>query len=154
MAALRHAAGPRLGPYELIERLGAGGMAEVYVARRTDSEMFQKRIAIKRILPQLATDSRFVQMFCDEARVCAALSHPNLVKVVDFGEHDGQLFMAMEYVEGVSCARLLRAVAARGGRFPVGAALYVAYEVLRALAFVHEARKAEQESNDADSEGS
>jgi serine/threonine-protein kinase len=57
-------------------------------------------------------------MFCDEARICAALSHPNIVQVVDFGEHDGELFMAMEYVEGVSLARLLRAVAARGQRSP------------------------------------
>ena len=112
----------------------------MYVARRTGPRGFQKKLAIKRILPQLARDSRFVAMFCDEARICAALSHPNIVQVVDFGEHDGQLFMAMEYIEGVSCARLLRAVAARGKRFPIGGALFVAHEVLRGLRFAHEAR--------------
>ncbi len=132
--------GNRLGPYELGERLGNGGMAEVYVGRRAGPHGFQKRFAIKRILPQLALDSRFLEMFCDEARICAALSHPNIVQVVDFGEHDGELFMAMEYVEGASLARLLRAVAARGQRFPLGAALTIASEVLRGLRFAHEAR--------------
>ncbi|MEB2313794.1 MAG: serine/threonine-protein kinase [Sorangiineae bacterium] len=130
----------RLGPYELGERLGAGGMAEVFVARRAGPRGFAKRLAVKRILPDLARDERLVAMFCDEARICAALSHPNIVQVVDFGEADGVLFMAMEYVDGISCAKLLRAVAARGERFPLGVALYVAHEVLRALEYAHEAR--------------
>ena len=130
----------KLGPYRLGERLGAGGMAEVFVAQRDGPHGFARRFAIKRILPQLAKDPRFVAMFCDEARICAALSHPNIVQVVDFGEHAGDLFMAMEYVEGVSCAKLLRSVAARGERFPLGAALFIAHEVLRALAFAHDAR--------------
>ncbi len=136
----------RLGPYELGERLGAGGMAEVWVARRAGPHGFSKRFAIKRILPQLSRDPRFVAMFCDEARICAALSHPNIVQVVDFGEHDGELFMAMEYVDGISGAKLLRTVASRGERFPLGAALFVAHEVLRALVFAHEARDEEGRS--------
>jgi len=140
MAELPVARGQRLGPYELGERLGCGGMAEVYVARRAGPRGFSKRFAIKRILPQLARDPHFVAMFCDEARICAALAHPNIVQVVDFGEEDGELFMAMEYVEGVSCAKLLRAVASRGDRVPLGAALFIAHEVLRALAYAHSAR--------------
>jgi eukaryotic-like serine/threonine-protein kinase len=139
MGSLRVAAGFRLGPYELGERLGAGGMAEVYVARRAGPRGFHKRFAVKRILPQLARDPRFVAMFCDEARICAALTHPNIVQIVDFGEHDGELFMAMEFVDGVSVAKLLRTVAARGQQFPLGAALFIAHEVLRALGFAHEA---------------
>lgn len=139
MGSPRALAGNRLGPYELGERLGAGGMAEVYVARRAGPRGFAKRFAVKRILPQLARDPRFVAMFCDEARICAALAHPNIVQIVDFGEHDGELFMAMEYVEGVSGAKLLRSVASRGERFPLGAALFIAHEVLRALAFAHRA---------------
>ncbi len=146
MGGLYVASGHRLGPYELGERLGAGGMAEVYVARRAGPHGFAKRFAIKRILPQLSRDSRFVAMFCDEARICAALSHPNIVQVVDFGEHDGELFMAMEYVDGISGAMLLRTVASRGERFPLGAALFVAHEVLRALGFAHEARDEEGRS--------
>lgn len=132
--------GNQLGPYELGERLGNGGMAEVYIGHRAGPRGFQKRFAIKRILPQLAVDDRFVGMFCDEARICAALSHRNIVEVVDFGEQRGELFMAMEYVDGVSLARLLRFVAARGQRFPLGAALTIAAEVLAGLRYAHEAR--------------
>lgn len=128
-----------LGPYALGERLGVGGMAEVYLAESAGPHGFAKRVAVKRILPQLARDPRFVAMFCDEAKICAMLEHPNIVKVIDFGEANGELFMAMEYVDGVSVARLLRAVSARGERFPLGAILYIAHEILRALAHAHEA---------------
>jgi serine/threonine-protein kinase len=76
-------------------------MAEVYIGRRAGPRGFHKRFAIKRILPQLAADSRFVEMFCDEARICAALTHPNIVQVIDFGEHNGELF-GDGYVDGVS----------------------------------------------------
>src|SRR5262245_53632130 len=140
MADARPVARHRLGPYELLEKLGTGGMAEVYLGRRAGPHGFAKRFAIKRILPQLAQDPHFVAMFCDEARICAALAHPNIVQVVDFGEHAGDLFMAMEYVDGIACSKLLRAVASRGERFPLGAALYITHEVLRALDYAHNAR--------------
>lgn len=140
MALLRAHAEVRVGQYLLGERLGAGGMAEVFIAHGAEGEIAGKRFAIKRILPQLAKDPRFVAMFCDEGRICSALQHPNVVRVVDFGEHDGDLFMAMEYVDGISCARLLRAVAARGRQVTVPIACYIARQVLEALAFAHEAR--------------
>ena len=140
MAQASVVAGSMLGPYLLGERLGLGGMAEVYIAQRAGPRGFAKRFAVKRILPELAQDARFVAMFCDEARICAALCHPNIVQVVDFGEANGQLFMAMEYVDGVSLARLLRSVSARRERFPRATALHVAHEVLRGLAFAHEAQ--------------
>jgi len=128
----------RVGPYLLADRLGSGGMAEVWVGQNSESGS-STRYAIKRILPQLAKDSRFVAMFCDEARICSALHHPNIVRVLDFGEHNGELFMAMQYVEGTSCARLLRNVAAKGRRFPPAVALFIAREVLEALAYAHDA---------------
>ena len=121
-------------------------MAEVFVARAVNSHGVGKRVAIKRILPQLARDPRFVAMFCDEARVCAALNHPNVIQVVDFGEHEGELFMAMEYIDGVSGAKLLRAVAARGQRFPFSAAFYIARQVLAGLGCVHAAADEEGRS--------
>jgi len=139
MAHASVVAGSMLGPYLLGDRLGLGGMAEVYVAHRAGPRGFAKRFAVKRILPELAMDARFVAMFCDEARICAALCHPNIVQVVDFGESQGQLFMAMEFVDGVSLARLLRTVSARHERFPRGIALHIAHEVLRGLAFAHDA---------------
>jgi serine/threonine protein kinase len=128
-----------LGPYELGERLGLGGMAEVFVAYRAGPHGFAKKVALKRILPELAQDPRFVAMFCDEARISAPLCHPNIVQVIDFGESQGELFMAMEYVEGVSLAKLLRYVSGRRERFPLGAALFIAHEVLSGLAFAHNA---------------
>jgi len=140
MAQASVVAGSMLGPYLLGDRLGLGGMAEVYVAQRAGPRGFAKRFAVKRILPELAQDARFVAMFCDEARICAALCHPNIVQVVDFGESNGELFMAMEFVDGVSLARLLRSVSARRERFPRAIALHIAHEVLRGLAFAHEAQ--------------
>jgi len=129
----------RLGPYLLGERLGFGGMAEVFVATRPGARGFNKRFAVKRILPELARDARFVAMFCDEARICASLSHPNIVEVIDFGESDGEVFMALEYVDGLSLAKLLRMVASARRRFPVPVALFIAHELLRALDFAHNA---------------
>lgn len=138
MGSLRAAAENQVGPYLLTERLGSGGMAEVWVGENPQG-VSGARYAIKRILPQLAKDARFVAMFCDEARICAALHHPNIVRVLDFGEDRGELFMAMEYVEGTSCARLLRNIAAKGRRFPLDVALFIAREVLEALAYAHDA---------------
>src|ERR1700722_14719853 len=112
-----------LGPYELIERVATGGMAEVYVARRAGPHGFQKIVALKRILPQLARDVDFTAMFVDEARVCARLGHPNIVQVFDFGEEDGELYMAMEFVDGATGARLIRAAAARGEEIPLDVCL-------------------------------
>jgi eukaryotic-like serine/threonine-protein kinase len=140
MSASIHPAPLLLGPYELLQRIATGGMAEVYLARRAGPHGFQKVVAVKRILPQLAQDPDFVAMFVDEARVCARLAHPNIVQVFDFGEHDGELYMAMEYVDGTTAARLVRAAASRGEDVPLEAALYVALSVLRGLDYAHNAR--------------
>ncbi|HVH47015.1 MAG TPA: protein kinase [Labilithrix sp.] len=140
MSASIHPAPLMLGPYELIQRIATGGMAEVYLSRRAGPHGFQKVVAVKRILPQLAQDPDFVAMFIDEARVCARLAHPNIVQVFDFGEHDGELYMAMEYVDGTTAARLVRAAAARGEDVPLEAALYIALSVLRGLDYAHNAR--------------
>ncbi len=115
-------------------------MAEVFVAERAGPHGFAKRVALKRILPGLAADARFSEMFCDEARICAALSHPNIVQVLDFGEVGGELFMAMEFVEGLTVARLLRIAAAAKKPVPTAVAVHIAHEVLRGLEYAHDAR--------------
>jgi serine/threonine-protein kinase len=114
-------------------------MAEIYIARREGPHGFSKRIALKRILPQLAADAEFVAMFIDEARLCAQLTHPNLVQVFDFGEEEGELYMAMELVEGTTGAKVARAAASRGEPVPTEVALYIALSVGRGLAHAHEA---------------
>lgn len=120
-------------------------MAEVYEARRPGPRGFAKRVALKRILPQLAMDDRLVRMFCAEARVHAALQHPNLVSVLDFGEAAGELYLVLEYVDGVSLAEVLRAVSSRKRVVELGPALHIAREVAAGLAHAHEYR----DDNDA-----
>ncbi len=134
---------PRLGPYELLQRIATGGMAEVYLARREGPHGFQKLVAVKRILPQLARDPDFTAMFVDEARVCAKLGHPNIVQVFDFGEHNGELYMAMELVDGTTGARLIRAAAAQDEEIPLDVSLHIALSVLRGLEYAHAARDEE-----------
>jgi eukaryotic-like serine/threonine-protein kinase len=130
----------RLGPYELLRRIATGGMAEVYLARRAGPHGFQKIVAVKRILPQFSKDADFVAMFVDEARVSARLGHPNIVQVFDFGDHDDELYMAMEYVDGTTGARLIRAAASRGEEVPLDVTLHITLSILRALEYAHDAR--------------
>lgn len=128
-----------LGPYRIERRLATGGMAEVFVAHRLGPHGFQKRLALKCILPQHARDPDFVSMFIDEARLAAQLEHPSIVQVFDFGEAQGTLFLAMEYVDGTNVNRLLRAVAANRDAVPLASALHVGAEAARALAYAHHA---------------
>jgi serine/threonine protein kinase len=114
-------------------------MAEVYLAKRAGPHGFAKQVAVKRILPQLASDPDFVAMFVDEARVTGRLAHPNIVSVFDFGEENGELYMAMEYVDGTTGARLIRAAAARSEDIPLEVSLHVALSVLRGLEYAHAA---------------
>jgi serine/threonine-protein kinase len=123
----------------LLHKLATGGMAEIYIARREGPHGFSKRIALKRILPQLAADPEFVAMFIDEARLCAQLTHPNLVQVFDFGEEGNELYMAMELVEGTTAAKVVRAAAGREEPVPTEVALQIALSVGRGLAHAHEA---------------
>jgi serine/threonine protein kinase len=100
-------------PYFIERRLAAGGMAEVFVAKRKGPHGFEKRVALKRILPQFAIEPDFVHMFIDEARLAARLDHANIVQVFDFGQHAGTFFIAMELIDGSNVNQLLRTVAAR-----------------------------------------
>lgn len=128
----------RLGAYELCRLLATGATSEIYEARRLGAFGFSRRVALKRILPQLASDMQFVRMFCEEARLHAALDHPNLVAVIDFGEEHGELFMAMEFVDGISLGELM-GVQDRRRRVELPQALRIVREVLIGLQYVHEA---------------
>lgn len=105
----------QLGRYELLGELGRGGMAELYLARRRGAAGFEKLVAIKRILPHLAQDPHFVQLFQQEAKIASRLSHPNICPVDELDETDGELFLVMEYLEGLSWAELSAAVPASAG---------------------------------------
>ncbi len=128
-----------LGPYRIERRLATGGMAEVFVAHRLGPHGFQKRLALKCILPQHACDPDFVSMFIDEARLAAQLEHPSIVQVFDFGEAEGSLFLAMEFVDGTNVNRLLRSVSMLREGVPMTSALHIGAEAARALAYAHNA---------------
>ena len=86
-AAAVPSSGPdRFGQYEILERIASGGMAELYKAKRTGVEGFQKIVAIKKILPHLADDEEFITMFADEAKLAAQLNHPNIIHIYDLGK--------------------------------------------------------------------
>src|SRR5688572_4160750 len=89
----------KFGSYILHDRIGAGGMAEIFRATQSIDGL-SKELVIKRILPSLSTDEQFVKMFVEEARLCEKLKHPNIVQVYDLGEFDAQYYIAMEYVHG------------------------------------------------------
>jgi eukaryotic-like serine/threonine-protein kinase len=97
----------KLGPYELLSKLGQGGMAEVWLARQRGLMGFEKMVAVKRLLPHLSGDRHFVRMFLDEARIAARINHGNVVQIFDLGEESGTFFIAMEYLAGLSLARVM-----------------------------------------------
>lgn len=130
----------RFGSYELVDKIGSGGMADVYRARAVDGD-FARPLAIKRIREPLSGDPTWVQMFIEEARLTAELHHPNIVQVLDFGEHDGLYFLAMELVEGHDLAWLAERME-QEGPIPAPIAMYVCLEVLQALAHAHARRDA------------
>ena len=123
--------GTRLGPYEIIDPLGAGGMGEVYRARDTRLE---RTVAVKVVSTSLASDPTWRQRFDREARILATLSNPHICHIFDVGSHDGVDFLVMEYLEGETLtARLAR------GALPVDLALRHAIEIADALAAAHSA---------------
>jgi len=109
----------RYGKYVLLDRLNAGGMAEVWRAKLIGAAGIHKDVAIKRILPEHAKSPAFIQMFLDEARLTVQLSHGNIIPIYEFGEHRGGYFLAMEYLPGKNLGELLDACVVSGRLLPV-----------------------------------
>jgi serine/threonine protein kinase len=129
----------KFGQYELRELIAVGGMAEVYKGRVVGAEGFEKFVAIKRILPDLAEDERFVKMLLTEARIHSALSHRNIVQIHDLGisEH-GEYFIVLEYVEGYDLRMITDQLSAAGEIIPEVLSLHIASELAQGLHFAHE----------------
>ena len=129
------AGGIPFGHFILQRRLARGGMAEVFLARQRGVEGFDRRVAVKRILPHLSERADFVGMFLDEARLAARLSHPNIVHIYEFGKVDQDYFIAMEYVEGPHAGQLIK----RAAEEPLPAVLVarIGADAASALAYAH-----------------
>jgi len=132
--------GERFGQYTLLERIAAGGMAEVWKARMRGVEGFQKTVAIKKILPHMTDNLEFISMFVDEAKLAAQLSHPNIVHIYDLGKIGREYYIAMEYVEGKDLRSLLNAARRKGAPLPLGLALLIAARLASALEYAHRKR--------------
>ncbi|MCB9555165.1 MAG: serine/threonine protein kinase [Deltaproteobacteria bacterium] len=124
------------GRYQLLSRIGYGGMAEVFVGRTDSLEGTPKVLAIKRLLPWCTEDDEVVELLADEARLVIRLSHPNIVQIFDFGRVNNQYYIAMEYVDGLDLKTLIgEGTTARP--LPLPLALYVVATVLEALDYAH-----------------
>jgi serine/threonine-protein kinase len=129
--------------YRVLERLAAGGMAEVFIAESAGIEGFKKQVAIKRVLPSLSEKKRFIAMFLDEARLSANLTHSNVAQVFDIGVGDNAYFIVMEYVDGADLKAVIENMKKAGRAFPVEHACYIAEKLCEGLSYAHELRGAD-----------
>ena len=125
----------RIGPYRVLGTIALGGMGEVFLAALEREGGFEKRVALKRALPQLMADTAFVELFEREARLAAALDHRHIVQVFDFGRHEDGAWIAMEYVHGVD----LKSVLDQEGALPTSLAIEIGLACARGLHYAHRA---------------
>ncbi len=129
-----------VGRYAIYGEIASGGMATVHVGRLLGGAGFSRTVAVKRLHPQFARDPDFVSMLLDEARLASRIRHPNVVSTLDVVASGGELFLVMEYVQGESLSRLVRAAKQKGERIPIPIALTIIAGVLQGLHAAHEAR--------------
>jgi serine/threonine-protein kinase len=124
--------------YRITERVASGGMAEVFRGVAESLQGFRKNIAIKRVLPALTQNKKFVAMFLDEARLSLALQHANIVQVFDIGHADDTYFIVMEFVDGVDLKSLMEWRRRLGRRLPTAVSLNIVNEICKGLSYAHE----------------
>jgi len=129
--------------YRIIRKLDAGGMAAVFLAESESIKGFKRRVAIKRILPHLTKNKRFVQMFLDEARLSLQLQHANIVSVFDIGKADNTFFIVMDFIDGANLKNVIDMTKKRGELIPMEQAIYIVREICEGLAYAHDQRDME-----------
>ena len=130
--------GEQLGRYRLLKKIARGGMAEVFVARSFGAWGFEKTVAIKRILDKYGNDPAFIRMMVDEAKITVLLNHPNVAQIIELAEQDGDYFIVMEFVPGVSLSALSKRVRERSERVGLLEGCFVVTETLQGLHAAHE----------------
>jgi predicted ATPase/tRNA A-37 threonylcarbamoyl transferase component Bud32 len=133
----------RFGKYHVLGRIARGGMAEIYKVKTVGIAGFEKVQALKRIRPHIASEPRFIRSFIDEARIAAELNHRNIVQVFDFGKAEGELFLAMELIDGVNLRTAVVDAQEHSLSLPVPVACYILGEIAAGLDYAH--RKADQQ---------
>src|SRR5216110_2096324 len=124
--------------YRITERVASGGIAEVFRGVAESLQGFKKSIAIKRVLPALTQNKKFVAMFLDEARLSLGLQHANIVQVFDIGHTEDTYFIVMEYVDGVDLKALLEWRRRMGRRIPIAQSLYIITEMCKGISYAHD----------------
>jgi TolA-binding protein len=133
------APGSRLDRYDLLLQVAEGGMGSLWLARQEGKHGFDRIVAIKTILPKLASDAGFRQMFLDEARVVSRIEHPHVAQVLDLGEERGVLFLVMEWIDGESLIKVGRAFAGETDvSIPVGVLARIMVDACAGLHAAHE----------------
>ncbi len=127
----------QFGKYILLEKLAAGGMAEVYLAKSNGANGVSKFVAVKRILPQYSDNEEFIEMFKDEANVAINLNHSNVVSIYDFGIEKGQFFLVMEFVEGRNLRQILNELKKANKSVSIEQAVYIVKEAAAGLDHAH-----------------
>ncbi|MDQ3339328.1 MAG: protein kinase [Myxococcota bacterium] len=140
---MAEAAGTVVRKYETLRRLAVGGMGEVFLARERGRLGFSRLVVLKRLLPQLAQNRDFVEMFVDEARIVGNLNHPNICQILELGDEDGVPFLALEYVRGESLSGIWDRAYERRIEIPRAITLRMLADTAHALHFAHEARDAD-----------
>src|SRR5262245_20370386 len=127
----------QFGKYTLFERIGRGGMAEVYKGRIQGPAGFERVFVVKRILPHLSDDTSFIKMFVEEAKLSARLNHPNIVHIFELGAVEGEYFISMEYIRGHDLSETMRAIWKALGPPRPELVAYIGREACRGLAYAH-----------------
>jgi serine/threonine protein kinase len=135
------APGFKLDRYELLCPIAEGGMASVWIARHTGKHGFEKFVAVKTVLPKFASDTRFQQMFQDEARIASRIEHANVAQILDVGEENEITYLVMEYVDGESLSTVHRTLTKKGMKVPPGVILRILADVCGGLHTAHELRE-------------
>ncbi|MBS1152307.1 MAG: masK3, partial [Myxococcaceae bacterium] len=131
------------GKYQLVKKLASGGMGEVFLARAGGAGGFEKLLVLKRILPHLAENKEFLDLFLDEARIAARLNHPNVAQIFELGDVDGAWYLLMEYVPGKDLRQLSLTARNRRRPLPVELACRIAADAAAGLDYAHRARDAQ-----------
>ena len=127
----------QFGKYTLFERIGRGGMADVYKGRVSGPQGFERTFVVKRILPHLSDDATFIKMFVEEAKLSARLAHPNIVQIFELGAVEGEYFISMEYIRGKDLSETMRAIWKTMGPPRPELVAYIGREACRALSYAH-----------------